>query len=182
MKTIRQKGFTLIEVAIALGIIAFALVALLGMLPVGLTTFHDAKRNTVDARIIQQLTAMLQLSDWSSPSGTNTSESPEAGYIGTEYYFDSYGNQLGTSRNLPKDLNQIVYTAQISVNGGSASARNVTLPGASGASPFLASFTVLITDLPAGASDRFSYSTYPQLKRGQNTLLYSVLIAQTSGA
>ncbi|MDB6130956.1 MAG: hypothetical protein JWM04_2063 [Verrucomicrobiales bacterium] len=39
-------GFTMIEIAISLGIIAFALVAIIGILPTGLTTQRDSKEDT----------------------------------------------------------------------------------------------------------------------------------------
>ena len=37
----RRRGFTMIEIAIALGVIGFALVAIMGILPLGLTVQRD---------------------------------------------------------------------------------------------------------------------------------------------
>jgi uncharacterized protein (TIGR02598 family) len=41
-RQIRKEGFSLVEVAFAIGIVAFALVAILGLVPVGLRSVQDA--------------------------------------------------------------------------------------------------------------------------------------------
>ncbi len=181
----QTAGFTLIEVAIALGIIAFALVALMGMLPIGLDSLHDSKRNTIDARIVQQMSTMLRLSDWSTPGstpGTDGGNTIINSYNGVLYYFDSDGNQIGSSQKPPANSNLITYTAQLTINNKSATSGNVTLPGTSQSNSFLLSFTVLITDLPANVSDRFSFSGFPALQHSRNTLMYTTLVSQSSGA
>src|SRR5689334_10157388 len=48
-------GFTMAEIAIALGVIAFALIAIIGILPTGLQTQRDNREETVvnqDARLL----------------------------------------------------------------------------------------------------------------------------------
>ncbi|MEY2539814.1 MAG: hypothetical protein QOG67_3554 [Verrucomicrobiota bacterium] len=57
MKT--RGGFTLVEVVLALGIVAFAIVAILGMLPIGLNTSHGAQDNTRAPQIAQSIFATL---------------------------------------------------------------------------------------------------------------------------
>jgi len=49
------RAFTLIEVAIAVGILAVSLVALLGLLPGGMTTFRKAMDTSVTAQIAQRI-------------------------------------------------------------------------------------------------------------------------------
>ena len=51
----RRSGFSLVEVAIAISIFAIALVALLGLLPGGMTTFRKAMDTTVTAQIAQRI-------------------------------------------------------------------------------------------------------------------------------
>jgi len=46
MNKIRDKAFSLVEVVLAIGVIAFAVVAILGMFPVGLQTSHSAQDET----------------------------------------------------------------------------------------------------------------------------------------
>jgi type II secretory pathway pseudopilin PulG len=50
-----EAAFTMAEIAIALGVIAFALVAIIGILPVGLQTQRDNREETIvveDARVL----------------------------------------------------------------------------------------------------------------------------------
>ena len=50
-----EAGFTMAEIAIALGVIAFALVAIIGILPIGLSVQKDNREETIitqDARIL----------------------------------------------------------------------------------------------------------------------------------
>ncbi len=44
---LRQRGFTMIEIAIALGVIGFALVAIIGILPAGLGVQRDNRSETI---------------------------------------------------------------------------------------------------------------------------------------
>ncbi len=51
----RTHGFTLVEIAIAIGILAVALVALMGMLPAGMSNFRKAMDTSVTAQIAQKI-------------------------------------------------------------------------------------------------------------------------------
>lgn len=46
-RAIRQRGFTMIEIAIALGVIGFALVAIMGILPFGMNVQRDNRAETI---------------------------------------------------------------------------------------------------------------------------------------
>src|SRR5437870_1196308 len=51
----REDAFTMIEIAIALGVIAFALVAIIGVLPMGMQAQKDNREDTIvnqDARVL----------------------------------------------------------------------------------------------------------------------------------
>jgi uncharacterized protein (TIGR02598 family) len=60
-----RRGFTLVEVTISLGIVAFAMVSLVGMLPAGLSNFRGAMSQTVEAQIVQALSEDIVLTDFS---------------------------------------------------------------------------------------------------------------------
>jgi type II secretory pathway pseudopilin PulG len=54
-RTRREAAFTMVEIAIALGIIAFALIAIIGVLPAGLQANRDNREDTIvnqDARVL----------------------------------------------------------------------------------------------------------------------------------
>jgi len=55
-----RAGFTLTEIVIALGVISFAFVALLGMLPAGLEASRKAANSTVIAAVLEDLHNRLQ--------------------------------------------------------------------------------------------------------------------------
>jgi type II secretory pathway pseudopilin PulG len=55
----RQLAFSLVEVVVALGVVGFAIVAILGVLPIGLQTSHSSQDETRAAQIAQTLFASL---------------------------------------------------------------------------------------------------------------------------
>ncbi len=67
----RRAGFSLVEVAIALGIAAFCLVALLGLLPLGLNSTRAASEETLAMNIATAVIADLK----SVPNLSGTSSS-----------------------------------------------------------------------------------------------------------
>lgn len=89
----RQGGFSLIEVVMALGIMSFALMGLVGLLPAGLSQFRQAVDVTVKAQIAQELTAMIQRTDYDSLAALGAPGSPEI------YYYDAEGAKLPSSDN-----------------------------------------------------------------------------------
>ena len=89
-------AFSLVEVVLALGVVSFGLISLMGLLTVGLKTFHDAMTTTTEAEISQQISNQLQLANFSTIS-TNTQP--------TYYYF----TEEGVSTNAAN----AIYTAQV---------------------------------------------------------------------
>ncbi len=101
MKTLQNRksraGFTLIEIAIALGTFAFAIVAILGVLLVGMNTSRDTIGSQVAANIANSIANDLS----ATPSkSAGTAHSPRF-YISNQnasgttlppYYFDQMGN------------------------------------------------------------------------------------------
>ena len=104
MKTLQNRksraGFTLIEIAIALGTFAFAIVAILGVLLVGMNTSRDTIGSQVAANIANSIANDLS----STPAqSVGIAYSPRF-YISNQiakgttltYYFDQLGNILPT--------------------------------------------------------------------------------------
>lgn len=89
----RAAAFSLVEVVLALGVMSFCLLTVIGLLPVGLTTLRDAAQQTVEGQIVQrvgsqmQLTQFTQLDDhfggkvfYFDDEGTPSSSKPTVGY------------------------------------------------------------------------------------------------------
>lgn len=55
-----QKGFSLIEVTLALGVVGFALTAMIGLMPIGLTSLRSSMESSARADILRQLTSQFQ--------------------------------------------------------------------------------------------------------------------------
>jgi uncharacterized protein (TIGR02598 family) len=65
-----RAAFSLIEVAMAVGIVGFSLVAILGLMGVGLTTFNGAMTTSVGAQIAQRVVNDMQETDFTLLTGT----------------------------------------------------------------------------------------------------------------
>lgn len=108
-------AFSLIETAIALGIVAFALVALLGMLPAGLATFRQSIDTTVSAQIIQRIVSDAEQSDFDLLSKKATSTDSTFFVLPTRY-FDDQGNEIvpaAASGPTAAELPRIIYQVRV---------------------------------------------------------------------
>lgn len=78
------RGFSLVEVTMALGITAFAAMVLLAMMCSGMSSSRESVDRTVSAQIAQQLISMVQQTNWS-----------EVPSLAQEYfYFDDAGQMV----------------------------------------------------------------------------------------
>lgn len=82
-----NTGFSLVEVVIALGLLAFAITAILATLPIGLSTMREAREDTLQATLIRKLTSEL-------------SRTPFSDIVGDTLYFDGEGGQTNASSAL----------------------------------------------------------------------------------
>lgn len=115
----RDGGFSLVEVVMALGIFIFAIVGIVGLLPVAVETHRKAKVDTVLTQIQQRLAAELLLTDGARLDALAS----------TQRNFDVEGRELAAP-----EAALTVYSAKLTLNaatlpGGvsSASLRRATL-------------------------------------------------------
>jgi uncharacterized protein (TIGR02598 family) len=102
-----RAGFSLVEVVIAMGIVATVLTALLALLPYGMENVREAKNTIVMSRIANEILSEVQQADWGT-NGTLLS----VRYHQKERLFDSEGDRI-----LPSDgrANDVIYKALIEV-------------------------------------------------------------------
>ena len=62
----RRNGFSLVEVTIALGLISFALISILGLIPTGLSTLRQSMNQTVEAQIVRTIGAQAVLTSYTN--------------------------------------------------------------------------------------------------------------------
>lgn len=60
----RRSAFSLVEVVLAVGVISFAFVAILGLVPAGLAQFRQAMDNSVGAQVAQRIILECQQTDF----------------------------------------------------------------------------------------------------------------------
>ncbi len=124
-----SRAFTLIETTMAIGIVAFALIGVLGLMPAGMTTFQKAMDTSMSSHIVQQVVTDLQQGDFSTLAQPHPIQ-----------YFDDQGNRLsGTTQ----DGVPALYYVNTVVQTPSA------LPGAGDPSPSLATITVEVVKNPS---------------------------------
>jgi Tfp pilus assembly protein PilV len=140
-----SAGFTLVEVALALGITAFCLVALMGMIPVGLTNSLNASTQTGAASLLTAVAADLR----DTPLPTATVPNPVSPFFQIPVPTPAPSPATGTSAATAP-------TVFYMDDGGSFNAVLAALPNAR--------YRVTVTNLPTstGASTPI-YSTTEQL-------------------
>lgn len=98
-----QRGFSLVEVTLAVGIAAFGLAALMGLIPTGLSQFRDAKNVTVSSQIAQRLLKEAAATDYETLLGVSAGTSTPTSLVEKEVrYFDDEGIELKTSDGNPQ--------------------------------------------------------------------------------
>jgi len=132
-------GFSLIEVALAVGVVAFAFVSLMGLLPVGLQVF----RNTIDASVRSQIVQHVTTDALQTNFDVLTSSSNAL----TNVYFDDQGNEVAQTGS--------IYSVQVQVTPSTA----LPSPSSSGTNSDLATLLIQIADNPAQVANPFSGSS-----------------------
>lgn len=82
----RRCGFTLVEVAMALGVFSFGVLAVIGLLPAGLQVNRDSVATVVESNILQVVTSDAQATNFKNLEGKI-------------FYFDEEGVALSASTN-----------------------------------------------------------------------------------
>lgn len=91
-----RNGFSLIELTMAVGIISFCLVAILGLFSIGLTSSRESINDMVQASILAGLNAEMRSLDGFDPASVR--------------YFDADGGALTNSQGA-------IYAARLSTTG-----------------------------------------------------------------
>lgn len=91
----RARAFSLIETVLALGVVSFALTALISMMPVGLTLMRDSVQTTVQADILRRLATEFQETPLDRLTGSTNMryfsdqgapvDSEDEGFVGVEW-------------------------------------------------------------------------------------------------
>lgn len=102
------KGFSLVEVVLAIGVVSFAMMAVLGILPVGLKSAQESRGQVATANISRQLQGELQQLSFQS-NGTDAISVQTL--ADNPFYFTTEGTRTNESG--------AYYIASFQVNGAS---------------------------------------------------------------
>lgn len=150
-----SRAFSLVEVVLAVGVVSFAFVAILGLIPAGLTQFRQAMDTSICAQISQRVISDCQQTDFDILTQQADPRSQAANFTFRAptidaprfRYFDEAGNEIvpqaatGDPSNAEKAL--IVYHVLTRI------APTTALPGVSQDSPMIATVTVQVAYNPA---------------------------------
>ncbi len=84
----KRRAFSLVEVTMALGLVSFAVITVIGLMPVGIAALHRAIDTTEEAQIVRQIGAQVLLTPYSQLP---------ANFSGTTFYYDQDGVFLTNS-------------------------------------------------------------------------------------
>ena len=97
-------GFSLVEVALAIGVVAFAFVAIFGLLPTGLSISRQAMEASVASQIAQRVINDAQQSDFAEllkdAAGITISGTNQTGRKAERYFDDQGGELAATNKSL----------------------------------------------------------------------------------
>lgn len=85
----RRCGFSLVEVVLAVGIMALGVVTILGLLPHGLELSRKTANEQAETRIVDLIVGELQSTNWATLDGANAQTQTR--------YFDDQGLELTTT-------------------------------------------------------------------------------------
>ena len=123
-------AFTLVEIAIAIGILAVSLVALMGMMPAGLSNFRKAMDISITAQIAQRLMHDMEQAEFNEVVDLVHLPPDPTGYCPPHYsfrapkvdapalrYFDGQGEEVIPKGPVPSDVERkaIVYLVNIRI-------------------------------------------------------------------
>lgn len=86
-----EAGFSLVETAMAVGLLSFALIAVIGLQPVGLTTLRSSQDSTTETQIVRMMAGEIGQTDFAQIEN----------YEASPVYFDADGQRVddpGASR------------------------------------------------------------------------------------
>ena len=107
-RTASKAGFSLIEVVIAMGIFSFCIVAIVGLLPVGMNSVRSVSNENNAIHIASSIEGIWQV----APLGSTitmpniiTNLAISASVANTPYYFDEFGEPLANSTGATLKMN-----------------------------------------------------------------------------
>jgi uncharacterized protein (TIGR02598 family) len=103
-----ERGFSLVEVTVAIGLFTFALIPILGLMSHGVTTLRDSVTETTKAGIAKALMREAELTEWSAVRNS-------IGQVAQDAYFTMDGQRQTSEDGQPKTSadSETIYRGEI---------------------------------------------------------------------
>lgn len=173
-----QRAFSLVEVVLAIGVVSFAFVAILGLLPAGMSQFRKAIDTSVAADIAQRVIDDAQQTDWDTLTNI-----PWPAYR----YFDERGVEIiprsagaatdATALDPQTEAPKVVYQVATRIV-----ARTMRPEGAQMAANTLGTITVQVLNNPGFAHPKTDGNNLIIPSPGYTVFTFSTQIAPSSFA
>lgn len=148
----KSRGFSLIEVIVAMGIISTAMIALVGVMQTGVTSLHNASSQAIQSRIAQELIGEAQNADWRLPPPANTPGLQSLLGLANRRRYDRDGTLIPSS-NTTKQVSYVTLLEEDRTN--SSGGKPVVLDYAKGYS-HLKKLALYVEYTPAGRAPKFA--------------------------
>jgi uncharacterized protein (TIGR02598 family) len=162
-----RGGFSLIEIALAIGVLSFGMLATVGILPVGMTTFHQAIDSSIGSQVVQRVVNDARQTDFQTLiTDPGTQEVYPSTGVKPFRYFDFQGNEITSSGAYVYEVNTRI-------------APQTTLPNSGGVAS-LATVTVQIANNPGHQTLQPDGQTNLWSNPAFNISTYSAMVARNS--
>jgi uncharacterized protein (TIGR02598 family) len=145
----RRHAFSLIEVSMAMAIVATILMALLALLPYGMDNIRDAKNTQIVSRIGNEIVSEIQAVDW----GLGVDLIKLRSYDNQVRLYDAEGILISTESNTEADP---IYQALIDVD-----VNPLRLPGSATISDYIRKVTIKVAYAPDKIQVDWNSTTVP---------------------
>ncbi len=164
-----KAGFSLVEVVLAVGIMAMGVVTILGLLPHGMEMSRKTANEQAETRIVDQLVGEIQSSDWGSMGGTvNGGSAAEV-----LHFFDDQGLKLiGGASSAAQTM---VYVARTRFIDSNEVTVGMNLPGKAGTNVANKNLRRITVDVAVSQSPDFNFDNPPA---GVPVKRYTQLVAK----
>jgi uncharacterized protein (TIGR02598 family) len=148
-----NAAFSLVEVVLAVGIMALGVVTILGLLPHGMEMSRKTANEQAETRIVEQLVGEAQASDWATMGGLTGSAT------GIKAYFDDQGLRIyDSSGNV---ASQLVYAARVKLVDSNEETKGMRMPSKAGATATNKNLRRVMVEVAVTQDQNFNFDNAP---------------------